>query len=57
MLICNALVPKMRARSYLVMYGVVVRSASGIFLSRSDFSDAFMALAAAAGSPDGTTLS
>ena len=26
MLICSARVPRMRARSYLVMYGVVVRS-------------------------------
>jgi len=34
-LICNARVPRTLARSYLVMYGVVVLLSSGIFLSAS----------------------
>lgn len=34
-LICNALVPNTLARSYLVMYGVVLRFSSGIFFSLS----------------------
>jgi hypothetical protein len=34
-LICKALVPRTRARSYLVMYGVVLRSSVGIFFSRT----------------------
>ena len=34
-LICSALVPSTLALSYLVMYGVVVRLSSGIFLSLS----------------------
>ena len=32
-LICSARVPSTRARSYLVMYGVVVRCSLGTFLS------------------------
>lgn len=34
-LICNALVPRTLALSYLVIYGVVLRLSSGIFLSFS----------------------
>lgn len=34
-LICRARVPKTRARSYLVMYGVVVRWSLGTFFSRA----------------------
>lgn len=37
-LICNALVPRMRAFSYLVIKGVVVRLSLGIFLSLCDLS-------------------
>lgn len=55
MLICNALVPRMRAFSYFVMNGVVVRLSLGIFLS---LCDNFwpVARAAALGSPETTTL-
>ena len=34
-LICNALVPSTLARSYLVMYGVVVRCSDGMACSSS----------------------
>lgn len=54
-LICKARVPRIRARSYFVMYGVVLRSSSGILLSRLDLS--FPELAAAEGSPEMTMLS
>lgn len=53
--------PRMRARSYLVMKGVVVRFSLGIFLSLRDGADALRAptplpwFAAAFGSPDSMT--
>lgn len=51
-LICSALVPSSRARSYFVMYGVVFLSSSGIFLSSTRLLAApAAAAAAAAGSP------
>ena len=59
-LICSALVPNIRAFSYLVMYGVVERWSLGTFL---DFSAATvfladdLAAAAALGSPLSTMLS
>ena len=56
-LICSALVPKMRAFSYLVINGVVLRWSLGIFLSLCDLSLPLPWLAAALGSPDATTWS
>lgn len=59
-LICSALVPSTRARSYFVMYGVVVRlSLSTLlsFVSVTVFFASPLALAAALGSPDATMLS
>lgn len=53
MLICSALVPKILALSYFVMYGVVVLSLFGIFLSFDAKPFAFAA--AADGSPEMTT--
>jgi hypothetical protein len=59
-LICRALVPNTRARSYFVMYGVVVRLSLSTLLSFS-FSTVFftlsLAAAAALASPETTMLS
>lgn len=56
-LICSARVPRIRARSYLVMKGVVVRWSFGIFLSLCDLSLPLPWLAAALGSPETMTWS
>lgn len=51
--ICSALVPRILALSYLVIYGVVVRWSFGIFLSLGALSFPLICWAAAA-SPDST---
>lgn len=54
-LICKALVPRTRALSYLVMYGVVVRWSLGTFFSR--YCSMTLPAYPALGSPETTTLS
>jgi len=52
-LICRALVPNILARSYLVIYGVVLRFSFGIFM----FFDSLLPLAAAAATSPEWTIS